>query len=119
MGLIVGAVVYAQPADPQLRPLFAAAPFEQCVWGAARSAVAQLRARPPSTEISVIEGAAWNMVLDRCEGVLTSNKVRDLLLLHFAGDEKRAIDFRDGMLWFARAYVTHAVVDSRKGVTTQ
>lgn len=59
------------------------------------------------------------MVLDRCEGVLTSNKVRDLLLLHFAGDEKRAIDFRDGMLWFARAYVTHAVVDSRKGVTTQ
>ena len=117
--LCTGAVAMAQSVSPEFRPLMAAAPFEQCVWKATRLTIAWLRAYPPSTDPSVIEGAAWNMVLDRCERVLTHNEVRDILLSHFSGDEKRTIDFRDGMLSFARAYVLHAVVESRKGVTTQ
>ena len=117
--LLAASLVQAQTFDAEFRQLFAAAPFQQCVQNTTRVAVQQLRARPPASDVSAIEGVAWNLVLDKCERALINDEVLKLLIVHYKGNEQRAVDFRDGLLWYARAFVLQAVSESRKGVTTQ
>ena len=60
---------------------------------------------------SQAEAFVWSQVLDSCSKELTNVENESMLFQNFAGDRQRMIDFRDGVLWSARAQVLTSVID--------
>jgi hypothetical protein len=57
------------------------------------------------------EDFVWPQVLDACFMELTAAENETMLFQNFAGDRQRIIDFKEGILWSARAQVLTTVID--------
>jgi hypothetical protein len=55
--------------------------------------------------VSEAESFVWRSVIDRCFPVLTVDENQAMIYQNYQGLDQRMVDYRDGLLWYARASV--------------
>lgn len=98
------------PVGPNMRLLKPALAVYQCTQQKTKALLSSV----PKSQFpdgSQAEGFVWAQVLEACSKELTNVENESMLFQNFAGDRQRMTDFRDGVLWSARAQVLTSVID--------
>lgn len=95
---------------PNMKLLKPALAFHWCVQKQSDLAISVIKAGK-FVNPSEAEAWAWNQVLDACFPVLTADENQAMIYQNYQGNNQRMIDFRDGLLWSARAFVFSAVAE--------
>ena len=100
----------SKTVSPNMRLLKPAVSVYQCTQDKTRTLLSSV---PKSRfeDGSQAEAFVWSQVLDSCFKELSSVENESMLFQNFAGDRQRMVDFRDGILWSARAQVLTSVID--------
>lgn len=103
-----------EPKQPEatganMRLFKPAASFHFCVETQTKDSLATAK-RSQFKQYVDAEKWVWGQVLDKCAPVIFSDENQGMLYLNYQGNVQRVRDYRDGLLWSARAYVFSAVV---------
>ena len=102
--------VPVKTVGPNMRLLKPALAVYQCTQEKTKTLLSSVpKSRFPDG--SQAEAFVWSQVSDSCSKELTNVENESMLFQNFAGDRQRMIDFRDGILWSARAQVLTTVID--------
>lgn len=99
-----------KPEGPNMRLLKPALATYQCTQEKTKAILSSLQ-RSRFSGGRQAEGFVWSQVLDLCFKELTSVENESMLFQNFSGDRQRMMDFRDGVIWSARAQVLTAVIE--------
>lgn len=103
-------IARADVESPNMRLLKPAFAFHLCVENETR-VLLQLSSPETFSSVSEAERWVWRHVIDKCFTVLTKDEVVGMIYQNYQGNEQRMVDFRDGLLWAARAYVFDEAIE--------
>jgi hypothetical protein len=83
--------------------------FQLCVRNSVDKQLSQV-GKMSSAQVLEMEEAIWRNVLDRCRKDF-GDKEKGLILLHYGGDNAKAIGYWEGVVYFARLYVLSRTAD--------
>lgn len=99
-----------EDTGPNMKLLKPTLAFHWCVEKQTGTAIATIKSGKFSNARDA-EGWAWNQVLDKCFPVLIADENQGMIYQNYQGNNQRMTDFRDGLLWSARAFVFSAVAE--------
>ncbi|MDP2035189.1 MAG: hypothetical protein Q8K29_17430 [Polaromonas sp.] len=100
----------SESQGPNMRLLKPAYAFQFCVKTQTANAMA-LVTPARFANVSDAESFVWRSVIDKCFPVFAIDEFQALIYQNYQGSDQRMVDYRDGLLWYARAAVFSEVKD--------
>jgi hypothetical protein len=101
-----------EPIDMKL--MNATFPFQLCVRNVTDESLQEMPIKKiQSIQSGELEGQIWSHVILECNKYL-NDEAKGLILLHFKGDNAKAIGYFEGVIYSGRSYVISKSIDSKQ-----